>query len=204
MADPIPVEKPKTEEELLTLAGINILAVSANEGQLTDGQVALLMNTHGPAITTLYLEGQKIKREQAKKEDEKRRGAQEEYLKEIFRGTSVKDVKAAFEDMRAWGKANMSPEDFQELQRMSVQGGRAQKAALKELADLYMKENPQTYPLDLVNGDGAAPKFTDDYIDRWKYLDEVQKLEKERVPRSDKRFKALEARRTRSRAQEGN
>jgi hypothetical protein len=197
--------KPKieSEEDFFLTAGVNPQTVVANGGELTPGQVALLNETHGAAITNIFMEKQRTRIKHQESLKKQAAATRLEEIKKLFEGADISDPEKLFQDMRQWAQVSLSPEDFRELQEMTQKGGRQQKAALKELADKYKEANPMTYkPVGLIDGDSIAPKKTPDYIDKFQYLDKVIELEKQGVKRSDKRFVALMDQSTRSIKQE--
>ena len=196
-------KKIESEEDFFLSAGVNPQTVLANNGELTPGQITLLNETHGAAITNIFLENQRTRLKHQETVKKQATETRKEVIKGLFEGADIGDPEKLFQDMRQWAQVSLPQEDYRELQEMTQKGGRQQKAALKELADKYKEANPMTYkPEGIIDGDSIAPKKTPDYIDKFQYLDKVHELEKQGVARTDKRFIALMDQRTRSRKQE--
>lgn len=196
-------KKIESEEDFFLSAGVNPQSVLANNGELTPGQITLLNDTHGAAITNIFMENQRTRLKHQETLKKQATATRVEVIKNLFEGAEIGDPEKLFQDMRQWAQTSLPSEDYRELQEMTQKGGRQQKAALKELADRYKEANPITYkPVGIIDGDSIAPKKTPDYIDKFQYLDKVHELEKQGVKRSDKRFIALMDQRTRSLKQE--
>jgi hypothetical protein len=54
-------KKIEREEDFFLSAGVNPQTVLANNGELTPGQIALLNDTHGAAITNIFMENQRTR-----------------------------------------------------------------------------------------------------------------------------------------------
>lgn len=196
-------KKIESEEDFFLTAGVNPQTVLANNGELTPGQVTLLNETHGAAITSIFMENQRTRLKHQETLKKQSTATRVEVIKNLFEGADIGDPEKLFQDMRSWAQVSLPPEDYRELQEMTQKGGRQQKAALRELADKYKEANPITYkPVGLLDGDSIAMKKTPDYINKFQYLDKVIELEKQGVKRTDKRFVALMDQRTRSIKQE--
>lgn len=194
--------KPKTVDEFLLAAGVNPDVVKANDGTLNPDQIKLLEVTHGAAVTTLYVDNvetmRKLKIKQAQ-EEATQKSAQ---VKELFKEYDVDDPEKLFNDMREWAKSTYSPEDYKELQADTRKGGRAQRAALKEIADGYLKANPMTVKVSGdVNGDTNVT-VKSGYITAGDYTDQLRALQKRGLNADHADIKALNARRMASRKQE--
>ena len=193
---------PKTPEEFLLSAGVHPEVVKANEGILNEDQIKLLKQHHGEAVATFYVDSvsamNRLKQDQ-KQKAEAERAAQ---VRGLFQEYEVKDPDKLFNEMREWAKANYSPEDFKELQADTHKGGRAQKAALKEIAEGYLKDNPLSVKVSGgVDGDTSTP-VTSGYITAGEYTDQLRALQKRGLKDDHADIKALGARRMASRKQE--
>ena len=193
---------PKTPEEFLLSAGVNPDVVRANEGNLNEDQIKLLKQHHGEAVATFYVESvtamQRLKETQKQQEEL----ARDTQVRELFKEYDVEDPEKLFNEMREWAKANYSPEDFKELQTDTRKGGRAQKAALKEIAEGYLKANPLTVKVSGgVSGDTHTPGVSG-YITASEYTDQLRVLQKRGLKDDHAEIRALNARRMASRKQE--
>ena len=196
------VKPPETEDEFLLQAGVNPDVVRANEGVLNNEQIGLLKVKHGAAVTNMFVSAVENKKEkaltQAKAADEKR----VVQIKELFKDFDVPDPDKLFNEMREWARATYTKEEFAELQADTKKGGRAQKAALKEIAEGFLKANPMSVK-EIGGVDGDTLVATNpNYITASEYTDKLRALQKRGLGDSSNEVKALNAQRMTSRKQE--
>lgn len=198
MAEQAP-KPPETEDEFFLQAGVNPEVVRANEGTPNADQLALLKEKHGTAVVGFFLGNATAKAELAKAKARDADNSRAEAVKDLFKDYDVTDTDKLFNEMREWAKENYSPEEYAELQADTKRGGRAQKAALREIADGYVKANPLSVKVKgAVDGDTTTPT-NPNYITSAEYVDKLKALQKQGKGNESKEVKALNAQRMASR-----